>query len=308
MVRRVLCAAMLAGLLSWAPAQAGVGISADFNDGTYGDLDTLVNVSDTSINTTVTWGASADNVPGGTDPDYGLPDTDNEFYNSGGGGAGLGYSGGDQALIDTDNTFSDVVATGVVGLTTVDTRYGSEGAGLVAGMAAGGGSGYLLYLADSWYNGDGYFVDSPNQGGLLQLILTRKEAANSTPLNGATLYDTNTITETDAANYSDQPQFLRLTVAGTTVTGEVWLNQADDTGAADATVSFTDPSVLSGHVGVYLAIGHYGSSPPNYRTNYGVAAVDDFQVIVSDEAPIPEPAGLGLLGPGVLGLMRRRRR
>jgi hypothetical protein len=47
---------LLVALVAASAAQAGVVVAADFNDGTYGDLDTLVNVSDTSINTTVNVG------------------------------------------------------------------------------------------------------------------------------------------------------------------------------------------------------------------------------------------------------------
>ncbi len=300
-------AAALAMLICLTPVNAAMAVDIGANFDGWNDLNAYVDVSDTSIGTAIT------NAATGTDDiDRGLPDGDNELYNYGGGGAGDGYSGGDQALINSFLTYSNVVVSANVGLVSYDIYYGSEGAGVVAGMASGGGSGYLLYLADSWYHGDGYFVDSNDSGGLLQLVLTRKEASMNTPLNGATLYDTHDITTTDAGDYGDQPHHLKLTIDGTSVTGEVWLNQTDDTGDADATVSFVDNDPLSGHVGVYLAIGHYGSNPGNlgthkgYRENYGVAAVDDFYA--AELVPAPEPATLGLMALGAAGLLAARRR
>ena len=286
-------------LLLGAAGVATAAITANFDDGTYGDLDVLVDVSDTSVGTTLA--ALATHASYG---DHGLVDADLELYNKGGGGSGGVYYGGDKALIDTDEAFTDVVVTGVVGMTATSS-YGAAGAGLAAGMAAAGDSGYLLYLASWWNKGEGYFVqDAAGTTGPasseMQLILTRKDAAMNTPLNGVALSDVATVPKTH-----DVPHFLRLTVSGNTVTGEVWLNQESAVGAADATVTFTDASVLGGHVGAYLAIGYYGCNTPAYGNNYGLAAVDDFQADA-----IPEPATMGLLGLGCAGLavIRRRRR
>ncbi|MCG3178750.1 MAG: hypothetical protein BIFFINMI_01079 [Phycisphaerae bacterium] len=290
-------------LLAPSGQARAVLLTASFDDPSFptGDLNAQVKISDTTI--ALTTAAYATSTTYGN---RGLLDADKELYNYGGGGYGAGnaYSGGDKAVINSFLTYDDVVVSAVIGLTTAGTYYGAEAAGVCAGVAAAGGSGYLLYLADAWWNGNGYFVNSSNTGGLLQLVLTRKDAGMNTPLHGATLFDTATLMTTGADAYSDVANFIRLTVSGNEVTGEVWLNQTDDAGTPDATVSFTDPNVLSGHVGAYVAIGHYGSNVPGYNNNYGVAAVDDFQAVELTAAP--EPTTLAFLAIGGAALAARR--
>jgi hypothetical protein len=276
-------------------ATEAVTISADFNDGTYGaHLDTLVDMSPgETINTTI---AAKATTGGGTD--LGLTDDDNEFY-----ATGYGYANGkDRALIDTDSTFGDVVVTAVAGIND-NSNTGQAAAGVVAGVPTGGGSGYLLYVVGTWgsssYGAGRYRSDTED---LLQLVLARMDDGNGSPLTDAVLSDT---ANADALGpYENVPNFLQLTVDGTSVTGKAWLNQSDDSGDADLEVSFTDNNPLSGHAGVFVVHGYYGASPPSATgTNWGVAAVDDFEA-----TEVPEPATLLLLGlGGLFGLAGRHR-
>ncbi len=261
-----------------APA-APAALVANFDDGTMGDLDSLVNISSRSLTAAVR-----------TDI-HGLPDADNELYI----GYGYGSPGQDKAAITTGQAFTDVAASAVVGL--FGTGYSGGGGGLAAGVPASGGSGYLLYLANCWSDGGGVFWDDSltSSSSDFELVLVRMAAGSSYPLDPGNLVSAVKLT----GFVQDAPNFLRLTVAGNQVTGEAWLGQATPAGAASATVGFSDPSPLSGYAGVYLACRN-AQSP--YSTNWGEVAVDDFA------ADVPEPASLLLLTVGTISLVGRRRR
>lgn len=269
------CCALLAvlGLLAHASISAAA-INVDFDDGTRGTLSTLVNVSSRSLTTTVASDVHAPPVSGKAL--YAL--------------YAYGSPGQDKAAIDTAQSFSNVVASDVV--TLYGTGYGGGAAGVVAGMPATGGSGYLLYLTQAWSNGNGAWWDS-GVGGTWQLVLAKMGAGTANPLAAGNVYQAVQVPGVS----QDVPSFVQLTVTGSTITGQVWVGQTSATGTRTAAVSLTDSSSLSGYAGVYLA-GRNVQCPS--VTNWGTASVDNFSATMT-----PEPVTLALLAVG--GLLIRRR-
>lgn len=264
-----------AALLSAGSASAAV-VTANFDDGTWGDLDAAVNVSSRSLTVKV------DNYT------HALPDADKELYIN----YAYGSPGQDKAVIDNQTVFTDITAGAVVGL--YNTGYGGCGGGVTAGMPATGGSGYLLYITCAWDGGAGTFWDSTANGGTSagwQFVLARKVAGSAYPLSTGNLFS--------AAKLSgftqDTPNYLRLTVQGTQVVGEFWQGMDSPVGAATKTLSLTDAAPLSGYTGAYLTArnAQFGTG------GWGEAAIDDFTAVV------PEPMTLALLAIG--GLLIRRR-
>jgi hypothetical protein len=251
-------------------------VTANFDDGTWGDLDAAVNVSSRALTVKV------DNYT------HALPDADKELYIS----YAYGSPGQDKAVIDNQTLFTDIVASTVVGL--YGTGYQGCAGGLAAGMPASGGSGYLLYISSTWDGGAGNFWDSTVNGGTnssnWQFVLARKEAGSAYPHSAGNVFQALKLT----GFTQDVPNFLRLTVNGNQVTGDLWMGQTAATGSPTASLSFTDATPLSGYTGAYLA-GRNG------QFGWGEAAVDDFVAVV------PEPMTLALLAIGGL-LIRRRTR
>lgn len=246
-------AVFMGACLAWA---SPIQIRANFDDGTLGDLDAKVSVSSSTM-------TDAKIVV--TNNSNGLPDADKELY--------VQYIYGaaaDKAVIDTQNVFGDVIVSGVVGL--YNTAYNGGGAGVVAGMPAAGGGGYLLYITNNFADGSGRFWDSAlGSSNHWQLVLARKVVGSAYPLSAG-----NAVSRVKLSAFlENQPNFLRLTVNGTSVTGEAWVGQASAVGIPSATVSLADTSPLTGYTGVYLA-GRNLSIPPE-KSSFGAVAVDDFK-------------------------------
>jgi hypothetical protein len=272
-----MCAFAAALFLLGIPSVQAAVVSVNFDDGTTGALNAPVNVSSRNLTTTVTLDT------------HGLPGADKKLFIS----YGYGSPGQDKAVIDTNQSFTNVVVSAVVG--TYGTGYAGGGGGVVAGMPAAGGAGYLLYLTNQWSGGGGAYWDSSlgSSDQNWQLILVRKAAGTATPLAAGSVYTSAQLLGVVA----DTPNFLRLTLNGNLVSGEVWLGQSSPVGAATTTIGVSDSSPLSGYAGVYLA-GRNQKSP--YAATWGQTAIDDFTADM-----VPEPATLALLALG--GLLIRRR-
>ena len=221
-------------------------MTANFNDGTMGDLDVVVPVSYAESPITVEVSNQA----------AGLPDADMDLYiQSADKSPGL-----DCAVLDTQNFHRDVTVSAVVGMNgsePVDwndtTKYRNGGAGVIAGSLAGRGCGYMLYVVRNWGDvGTGQFF-SHTVGPLYnyQLILVRNDpAAPGYPLEGKTFQGVRL-----AGFAEDFPNYLRLTVQGTQVRGELWLNKTEALGSPDHTLTVTDYAPLAGYTARTYVVG-----------------------------------------------------
>lgn len=274
--RSVACCAVFIVLGLLAPASIpAAAISVNFDDGTTGALNAPVNVSSRNLTTSVTSDVHA------------LPVSGKALYVS----YGYGSPGQDKAVIETAQSFSSVTASDVV--TLYGTGYAGGAAGVVAGMPTAGGAGYLLYLTQTWSNGNGAWWDN-GVGGTWQLVLVKMLSGSANPMAAGNVYQAVQV----AGVSQDAPNFLQLSISGSTISGQVWAGQSSGTGTRTAAVSLTDSSPLSGCVGAYLA-GRNLECP--FGTNWGQASVDNFTATVA-----PEPVTLSLLALGGLLLARRR--
>lgn len=271
----VTVAALFVALWLLAGTAAPAVVVVSFDDGTSGALNASVNVSSKSLTTIVSSDVHAPAVSG------------KALYAK----YSYGSPGQDKAVIDTAQAFSNVVTSDVV--TLEGTGNGGGAGGVVAGMPAASGSGYLLYLTNAWNQGGGAWWDS-SVGGAWQLVVVKKLAGSANPLAAGNVYQAIQV----AGVTPGLPNYVQLSVNGNTITGQVWAGQTSATGAQTAVVSLTDSSPLSGYVGAYLA-GRNLQCP--YVTNWGVASVDDFT------AGVPEPASLLLAAIGLIGFRRYRR-
>ncbi len=256
---------------------ASAAITVDFNDGTTGVLNNEVNVSSRQLSIAVGNDVHAPPVSG------------QAVYISN----AYGSPGQDKAAIDTYQNFDDVVVSGVVSL--YGTGYNAAGGGVVAGMPAAGGSGYLLYLTQTWEGGDAAWWDS-SVGGLWQLVLVKMQLGSAYPLSSGNAYQAVAV-----PLVQDASNFVQLSVNGNTITGQVWLGQTSPTGSPTATVSLTDGTPLSGYAGVYLAarnarilnygrgsvdnVTMYREGPPNGVTNLAVTGLDWYKADLQWSAP-----------------------